>query len=333
MSQHDFDIADAPGASVRSDLNNAFEALVTNNSGPAEPSAMFANMWWFDTANNILKQRSEANDAWVNVALKDGNGWTPYRQGTQVGTAALLTTDTDTALAANSDTKVATQKATKAYADSVQTSASSKISKTIAGEISAMTEKTAIVADDLVVIEDSEASNAKKKAKVSNIVNLSPSLSNVIHSWRGIDNFTTTPADGEAAKVTNAVAQNPANTGGGNEIIACLVFNNANQTLIYPSFKWTKIAGVNTLTVFTRAWGSFGGPTTAFTLRINIGAGAVTGDSVAITGTTPAWITAFTADVSGLVDGTVYEIFLSRANNNASGTGNSWLSAFIIEAS
>lgn len=38
-----------------------------------------------------------------------------------------------------------------------------------AGEIAAITEKTTIHADDLVLLEDSEASNAKKKAKTSNI--------------------------------------------------------------------------------------------------------------------------------------------------------------------
>ena len=158
-------------------------------------------------------------------------------------------------------------------------------------------------------------------------------FSNVIYAWRGIDNFTTTPGIGEAAKVTNATVQNPANTGGGNEIIACPMSNSVSQINIYPSFKWTKIAGINTLTVHARAWGSFGGSTTAFSLRLDVGSGTAVGDSVAISGTTPAWITDFTTDVSGLVNGTVYDIFLSRANNNSSGTGDSWLSALIIEGS
>jgi len=70
---------------------------------------------------------------------------------------------TDGTLALNSDTKIPTQKAVKTYADG-------KISKTTAGEIAAMTEKTSLHDDDLFLIEDSQATNAKKKVKKSNVV-------------------------------------------------------------------------------------------------------------------------------------------------------------------
>jgi len=116
-AQHDYNIANAAGAVVRADINGAYEAVATNNSAATEPASTFANEWWFDTSTNILKQRNNANDAWISVALKDGNGWTSYRQGTQIGTGALLTTDTDTSMAADSDSNVATQKAVKAYVD------------------------------------------------------------------------------------------------------------------------------------------------------------------------------------------------------------------------
>lgn len=161
-SQHDYNIANAPGSVVRADINSALNAIATNNSGATEPTTTFANMWWMDTSTNILKQRDNANTAWINVASKSGTTWIPYRSGSLIGTGSLLTTDTDTALAANSDSNVPTQKAVKAYADT-------KISKTTAGEIAAMTEKTALVDDDLLLIEDSEASNAKKKIKISSI--------------------------------------------------------------------------------------------------------------------------------------------------------------------
>ena len=52
--------------------------------------------------------------------------------------------------------------ATKAYADT-------KISKTTAAEISAMTEKTTLADGDHFVIEDSAASNAKKRVQHSNV--------------------------------------------------------------------------------------------------------------------------------------------------------------------
>jgi len=35
--------------------------------------------------------RNEANSAWVIVAKKDGSGWTPYRQGTALGTVLTQT--------------------------------------------------------------------------------------------------------------------------------------------------------------------------------------------------------------------------------------------------
>jgi len=88
MTQADYIIANAAGAVVRADLNDQFEAIATQNSGPTAPSVTFANMWWFDDALDFLYQRNEANTAWILTAKKDGAGWTPYRQGTLLGTAA-----------------------------------------------------------------------------------------------------------------------------------------------------------------------------------------------------------------------------------------------------
>jgi hypothetical protein len=71
------------------DLNNALSAIATNNAGSFEPNTTFAHMLWFDTNNDLMKVRNEANSAWVVVAKKDGSGWTPYRQGTALGTASV----------------------------------------------------------------------------------------------------------------------------------------------------------------------------------------------------------------------------------------------------
>ncbi len=81
MSQVDYNVANADGATVRADINAQLGAIATNNSGATAPTTTFANMWWFDTATNDLNQRNEANTAWVLVARKDGSGWTPYFQG------------------------------------------------------------------------------------------------------------------------------------------------------------------------------------------------------------------------------------------------------------
>ncbi len=68
MSQHDFTIANQTASSARSDINNALQALVSNNSGASAPSTTYSNMWWYDTGSNLLKIRNEGDSAWVNVA-------------------------------------------------------------------------------------------------------------------------------------------------------------------------------------------------------------------------------------------------------------------------
>lgn len=63
--QHDFDIANASGAVVRGDLNDALEALATVSSGTSGPSTTYAYQLWADTTNALLKQRNAANSGWV----------------------------------------------------------------------------------------------------------------------------------------------------------------------------------------------------------------------------------------------------------------------------
>jgi hypothetical protein len=67
MAQHDYSIANASGAAVRADLNNALSAVVTLNSGATEPATMFAYMLWADTTTGLLKQRNSGNTAWITV--------------------------------------------------------------------------------------------------------------------------------------------------------------------------------------------------------------------------------------------------------------------------
>ena len=67
MATHDYNIANGTGSAVRSDLNNALAAIVSNNSSSTEPSTTFAFQWWMDTNTNTLKLRNSANSAWLNV--------------------------------------------------------------------------------------------------------------------------------------------------------------------------------------------------------------------------------------------------------------------------
>jgi len=67
MAQHDYVIANGTGAAVRSDLNGALGAIVSNNSGATEPATTYAYQWWPDTTTGLLKIRNAANSAWITV--------------------------------------------------------------------------------------------------------------------------------------------------------------------------------------------------------------------------------------------------------------------------
>ena len=70
-------IANQGFPATRADLNNALQAIATNNSGTSAPSTTFANQWWYDESNNKLYIRNEANNAWIQVAVLDqtNNEW------------------------------------------------------------------------------------------------------------------------------------------------------------------------------------------------------------------------------------------------------------------
>jgi len=91
MAQHDYVIANADGATVRLDLNNAFAAIVSNNSGATEPTDTYAYMWWADTTSGLLKQRNAADSGWVTVATLAG-GAVPKTSATG---SAILPAGTD----------------------------------------------------------------------------------------------------------------------------------------------------------------------------------------------------------------------------------------------
>jgi len=72
MATHDYNLANASGASFRADLNNALQAILTNNSSASSPSTTAAYMFWADTNTGILKIRNSSNDAWVELLQLDG---------------------------------------------------------------------------------------------------------------------------------------------------------------------------------------------------------------------------------------------------------------------
>ena len=71
MSQNDLVIANQNFPATRADINDALQALGSNNSGATEPATTYASMLWHDTTAEVLKIRSEANDAWIIIGYLD----------------------------------------------------------------------------------------------------------------------------------------------------------------------------------------------------------------------------------------------------------------------
>jgi hypothetical protein len=94
MATHDYIIANASGAAVRSDLNNALAAIVSQNSGSSEPSTTYAYQLWADTTNNVLKIRNSANNAWNAFAALNDTAFRISSTG-QVGIGVTPASNTD----------------------------------------------------------------------------------------------------------------------------------------------------------------------------------------------------------------------------------------------
>ena len=91
MATHDYVIANGTGAAVRSDLNGALAAIVSNNSSATAPATTYAYQWWADTTTGLLKIRNSANSAWVTIGtLASTNlGLLSLAGGTMTGVLAV----------------------------------------------------------------------------------------------------------------------------------------------------------------------------------------------------------------------------------------------------
>jgi hypothetical protein len=98
MAQHDYIIANQSGAAFRSDLNNGLAAIVSQNSGAAQPSTTYAYQWWANTTDGLLYIRNGSNtDPWIVVGtLADTYLGLLSRTGGTL-TGALLADDSGTA--------------------------------------------------------------------------------------------------------------------------------------------------------------------------------------------------------------------------------------------
>ena len=71
MAQHDYVIDNQASAAARTDLNNLFQAIASQNSGATAPATTYANMVWYETDTNTLWKRNEANSGWISMGVFD----------------------------------------------------------------------------------------------------------------------------------------------------------------------------------------------------------------------------------------------------------------------
>lgn len=143
--------------------------------------------------------------------------------------------------------------------------------------------------------------------------------SNVIYQWHGNENAgvshetqsSLTPGTTPANKYFFVIAQDP-----------------ATATQIFPTSKWVKISGVNTITVKARMWQeqtASGGSGHKAIIVADIG-----GQTNTVSGTdgqqTPEEVS-FTVDVSSLTNGNAYDIKIYLWQNNAE---NAYLSDLML---
>lgn len=51
----------------RGKVNDCFKALATKNAGDSPPDPPYENMFWFDTANGVVKLRDPSNSYWQTI--------------------------------------------------------------------------------------------------------------------------------------------------------------------------------------------------------------------------------------------------------------------------
>lgn len=145
--------------------------------------------------------------------------------------------------------------------------------------------------------------------------------SNTIFAWNGIDNGVGQPVGsaygmfvgtGSLQTVISSTAPN------------MYYFAGASH-LTYPliTSKFSKVQGITTLKFYTRAWASDGGQVTPV---LNF-TGFLVGTGATLTTTAPTWSLG-SIDVSGLTNGTVYDMVVSLSNDGSAATVK--LSAVII---
>ena len=105
-NQNDFVIDNGTGLAVRTDIQDALQALAGNSSGNTEPSVKYAYQWWADTGSTppVMKLRNSSNDGWIELFQLDGT--LTLEDGSQSAPALAFRDDLDTGLYSSAANKI-----------------------------------------------------------------------------------------------------------------------------------------------------------------------------------------------------------------------------------
>lgn len=155
------------------------------------------------------------------------------------------------------------------------------------------------------------------------------SRSNVIFAWAGWD---AQSGSGGGSGIYIGTDQTPNSSIDTQNVFVKRTWANTANYGNMLAWKWTKVVGINTLTVNVRAWCALTDVTDAF-VRLDVNNGTTGTSSDISASTTPAWQTAFTVDVSGLSNGTTYDMEIQAGTTDATGSADVYVSVIIIEGS
>jgi hypothetical protein len=74
MAQSDLVLSNQTFPAMRSEMNDALQALGSLSSGASAPSTTYAYQLWADTTTGLLKIRNAANSAWINIGTLSATG-------------------------------------------------------------------------------------------------------------------------------------------------------------------------------------------------------------------------------------------------------------------
>ena len=106
-NQNDFVIDNGTGFAVRTDIQDALQALAGNSSGNSEPSVKYAYQWWADTNAGILKLRNSSNDGWIDMLNLDGTFVFDLEDGTASAPSLRFADNQNTGIFSPADNEIA----------------------------------------------------------------------------------------------------------------------------------------------------------------------------------------------------------------------------------